>query len=918
MALFKSLEIDTLKVRTLLIANPDNSAIPKDFHIYSNGDGKTYWSTGVNASQFISLSTSVSTYENITTNLVINTASTTKGEITSSIVGISSFAVNLSTLALTTAYVNSTLGAFSSQLNVYDASTYTTKASTNLLISDIQNRLLSTQVDFQAQLSSLSTIDTKQQSSIQALFLADSTIYRTLSSYTGSTFAGHLEIISNSYNSTQLNIVSTSNYLSAYTTAINSSLSNGISTLNTGLSSNVSTLNREINNLNSTFQQSISSIYFSSLKYTDISIANIYSSTQTQIINNNQSLSTTLNNTTSSIYSTLTGLERINLSLVSTALIPIQSTNVYLLENLTVLTSTGLTANIYQTFIQLEAYSAGIVQSTVSTANIQINSTITTANNQIFSTISSYNILFANAISVLETSTVNYLINFTSGLTSSYNSSVTAFTSSSINTISTIAGDTKSTQLALFSTTIQTLSSYSAFLFSTTNGSFSTSYFSDYLTSPIITMHRGSNLSTLSNVSSLTGLSSLSASITNLDLTAYKNFQILVSDISSDVYYGLTYNTNTTVTNKEITVQIDMPSSYTNKFVTIDTGNLVKWLGRPKIFNQSAYGLSQKSSPKIFLSTFLGRQIVQMRMMSDALYVKDIYTYPYMYTIVNLTGTINVLSNMTTDNPALVGSTFIYKNTLIPLTWTTNDLNAKLGAKFIGTDENNRATIATSGPYDAALLGANVIVPSKGVFSTYRTIELGVYSDMGLDQSSDSGNVNTNSMVFAVANLPQPIYVFSPSINAKITISNPGNLNSYLQISEVQIINAVGENLMTTAFNKYANTTVSSSNPYQLDDISWGPRNINDGSILSAFRGGIDANVIDRTAFLSVEMSSFTNVLSPQTTLSSIVIYGSGAPNQAFTLTNFVLKVEYNRSTVPGFFYRTVTLNNITPFVLNL
>ena len=68
MATLKTLEIDTVKIRSLQVAAKDNIYIPSNYELYSKGDGTTYWSTGVTGAQFLNLSTTVSTNKTETNN----------------------------------------------------------------------------------------------------------------------------------------------------------------------------------------------------------------------------------------------------------------------------------------------------------------------------------------------------------------------------------------------------------------------------------------------------------------------------------------------------------------------------------------------------------------------------------------------------------------------------------------------------------------------------------------------------------------------------------------------------------------------------------------------------------------------------------------------------------------------------------
>ena len=949
MALFKSLEIDTLKLRNLNIVNADNSLIPSSFHLYSRGDGTTYWSTGNTAQEFINLSTTVSTNHILTTRqiqstnqIIVDTASSLQSGFNSSIMGISTFATNLNTYSTTLNYVDTQLGIYSTNMNTTLVNDYTTRATTSLLSTIVISLFLQGQANLQSSINILNAADAANKSSITDIFVETSTIYRNISTFEASTFAGYSSLISTNYGSTQQTILSSIYYLKSYTDLAAANLTTQLNTVNNSLASSITNTNNTLYTLTTNLANQIQSTFYSSLGYTDRSIGNLYASTQVLVLANNATINNNLYTASSTITSSVSGSNSNTLSSVSTSVGTLQSTNLYLMNNLALLTSTGLTTNIYKTFIQLESYSAGIVESTVSSANLQLGSTINLYTYIYNSTINQINIssfaylvatAYASSLGVLIPTTQSTLASTIAGEVSSFNSttrnltfifnsSIIAINSTNLASASTLNGQGISSQYSVLSTSLAALSTYGMEMFSTTTGAVSAAFFAQYLTSPSIIMHRTYNLSTLSNVSTITGYSSLTASIINLDITSYNNFYMLVSDISSDVYYGITYKTNAAQVNKEITLQIDMPSSYSNKFITIDTGNLTRWLSSSsKIYNQSQYGLESRKTPKIYLSTFLGVQLIQMRMMRDALYVKDIFTYPYIYTTLSLVAPITIQSNVQVSNTYayLQNSTFVYKDTRIPIQWTTNDVNLKVGVKFVGTDLDGNNLIGWSGPYDASNLGAIVNAPNKSVFARYNTIQIGIYTSDDLDNSSDSANLNTPGQVFATQTLNPPIYVVTPTINSKITVYNPSTLNSYIEISEFNIINDTGENIMTTSANKYGSVVTNSSPPYQGDFNTWGPQRMTDGNTLTSFRGGIDANIVDKNAFVSVEISSFTNTFSPQTTLSSIIIYGSGNNNSIFTINGMKLKIENkNQPGIPdGLFYSTMTLTGFTPNIIN-
>ena len=185
MATLKTLEIDTLKLRSLQITTSNNVYIPADFQLYSKGDGTTYWSTGVTAIQFIKLSTTVSSFEYST----LLALSSLRSELYSTLFGFSTFAFNLSTYEVCLKYTDLKVSELSTNLVSYIANSYATKGSVSILSTLISSNYTTLNKKIESGLSSLSTIIDKIEFNYENIStLLQSTAIDTITQNTESTF----------------------------------------------------------------------------------------------------------------------------------------------------------------------------------------------------------------------------------------------------------------------------------------------------------------------------------------------------------------------------------------------------------------------------------------------------------------------------------------------------------------------------------------------------------------------------------------------------------------------------------------------------------------------------------------------------------------------------------------------------------
>lgn len=910
MATLKTLEIDTLKLRSLQISAKDNVFYPKDFHLYTNKDGTTYWSTGVTGIQFINLSTTVSTNQVDNKNRFKNITD----EVFSTLFGFSTFAYNVSTYEVTLKYTDEQITKVKSEITSYVANTYQTQVTANKMFKLLQTTVTTNNDIITASVSSLSTlvdkIDFKYENQSTIL---QSTVIQGMSTTTGSTIAQIFIDEQKRHDIFQMALINNTIFLEAQISSLSTT---------TGYRLDIIEGSDYLAQIQSTqaklvldIQNEAEAVRLSSMYYTEEQLSQVYPALNV-ISKSVADLEKTMFKNINIVNSTISNLSSNTSTSFKNLSLSQDSTNKYLIENLSTLITSGVTSEVLNTFKQLEGYSSRIVTSTTT----------------------SLNTAFTNATNILTTSSQNILNNITTTTFENFASSLYRSTLSTVLVnISTSLTGRISDIFQSFSTTISTLNSTNAANFSTymqsnvdkistlaTNNliEMSSLFRTQYLTAPSIIMNSVDNIRYLHNILAPDGTTNIVAGLVELDLTKYNNFYLLVSDINSDVFYGLTYSTTKEEMSKDVTLQIDIMSSYTNKYTTLDTAIVSQWTNNPKIFNQGPTQLHNKPAyPQIFISTFLGAQIVQMRLNNNKLYIKDIITIPYIYTNMSL-NQILLDSNLSVADPRLATSTFVYSGTRMPVSWKTNDLNVEVGLKFEGTDINGKKIERWAGPYKSSDQLATVIVPDCVPIATYTSIYLGIYPPQGLLYAPASGNIRSQNQMFDTVYLDKPINVFTPTINSKITIYNPGDVDKVLEVSELQINTKNNNNILGPNVNDYVQIVSTSSRPYQGDYASWKITNMFDGNPNTAFRGGRDINTIDKNAYVALDLKSkeAVNLSANSQIISTINIIGSSNNDTRYSITGMMMKVE-NRNTpgvADGLFYKNITLNSYTPNTITL
>lgn len=957
MSLIKNIEIDTLKLRNLVVKDNQNNPVLSSFHLYAAGDGTTFWSTGVDAQQFINLSTKVNNvnstlqnFESTATSTIRNITSSLEADVFSSIYSLSSFIVNLQTYSINTTYTDAAIAQYSTGVETTLTTRYQTIASSLTLFTlGLQNTSTSvSQIGVQIAATNASVVATNALIARNST-ITRSTLFNNQSTYTTSTFTGLFQLESTNFGT--LNTLILANV--AYTT-------NSLNNISTSEGQVLSSISNVPVLLTSTIVAAstlaffgLSTSYVSSVNYTNAAINTLYISTNNQIDITQSTLQGQLASTTTGLLLSRTQIVSSLISSIYSISTSSGSTLTYFEQNITVLLSTGLTQNIYQTFIDLQAYSANLIAGTTSTSNFVINSTNTALQSQ---SLSSYNgvmsssflyiteNLYASTISTIlpqMNSTVNGNIStsnafFTSTIASTtqyfqllvnatyvaFTQDIDAYTANYEIQISTQIANGLSSQNAVLSTAVilneqllnETLSTYVFTLSSFT--------YSQYATAPSIIMNKVNNLSTLNNVASVTGLSSLVAGIVTLDTTNYNNFYVLVSDIGANVFYGLAISTSQAKMNQDFTVQIDIKSTYQNSFFTLDTSNMSRWLNTPPIYNPNSFSLITNSQvPKadtvqqIYLSTFIGAYIIDMRYTPMGMFIKNIQTYPFIYTTATFTGSIIIPKNVQVSNQQLAQhSSFVYRGSPIQVSWQTNDLNIPLGIKFTGTDLYNRPITSWSGPYNSGPGTAGIKVPTPAApFAKYDMMYLGVYPNTTLNGNNTTSG-NSQNLIFASRPIPSSLYVVNPTINSYIRVLNPGTVNNYLQVNEIRVNNDVNQNMTQVStncvFTPDTDTVNINTFPYNGSYTTFGWQNAFDNNPNTFFYGGYTATQINPNAIVAGQFSTtsaFAMLPPAPLQISSIeVVQGPTYNLQGMQL---IMSNRNEGLIANGLFYSTITLS---------
>ena len=397
-----------------------------------------------------------------------------------------------------------------------------------------------------------------------------------------------------------------------------------------------------------------------------------------------------------------------------------------------------------------------------------------------------------------------------------------------------------------------------------------------------------------------------------------------MSDIGANVFYGLTISTSQAKMNQDFTVQIDIKSTYQNSFFTLDTSNMSRWLNTPPIYNPNSFSIITTGSsqvPKadtvqqIYLSTFIGAYIVDMRYTPMGMFIKNIQTYPFIYTTATFTGSIIIPKNVQVSNQQLAQhSSFVYRGSPIQISWQTNDLNIPLGIKFTGTDLYNRPITSWSGPYSSGPGTAGVKVPTPTApFAKYDMMYLGVYPNTSLNGNNTTSG-NSPNLIFASRPIPSSLYVVNPTINSYIRVLNPGTVNNYLQVNEIRVNNDINQNMVQISTNCVFTPDTDAVNintfPYNGSYTTFGWQNAFDSNPNTYFYGGYTATQINPNAIVAGQFST-TNAFAmlPPAPLQISSIDVVQGPTYSLQGMQLILSNRNEGLIANGLFYSTIIMS---------
>jgi hypothetical protein len=525
-------QLNSLLLRGLQVRTNSNTPISTFFALYADGRGGTFWDQALRASDLSSYSTSVAVIGESQSSLYAYT--------TSSITGMENQIImleeNFSTLG----------GSVSTQIEQAVFS-----FSTNIFF-----------------INQLSTIQLNLETAV-------SSVYSTLSSYdtanfsTLSSYINGSQLVSFGYTDSSISTVYTQSIstsqvsLDAFSTYINNAVlstsvafASSILNQNSSLAYYISTDTAEMASTNSNFfiMFSTTDARLSSLEYMSTTLLSTISSYVDPRLSTSQGFQNSTNQSTfTSIFSSLQLISTIALSTAEIAISTAQgfatqinavSTQTAqntsdissLVYSFNLLTTSTLISSIYDSFIGLEQLCSTLVTSTngslVSTTNSYISSIYSTI---VLGVIDLIEIAFVSTVQSTATSLTSTFVStlstiydeYASSLTSQLDSSIFAYVSTPVAT----ALENFSTQTAIEISTFSTLYN------STLEGT------SETFTNFVIGLQNfvsSSALSTLytEQIFTLSG----SHSTASLNLPAYRNFAIFVSDILDASQYRITYD----------------------------------------------------------------------------------------------------------------------------------------------------------------------------------------------------------------------------------------------------------------------------------------------------------------------------------------------------------------------------------------
>ncbi len=553
MAFTTTQTLDTVLLRGLNFRTPANAPISTTYSLYANGQGQTYWSNSVNPANLSTLSTGIerlgsnvgaqfsttfstlafqSTYIGSTQQWIFSSVSslTRNDEALSNSINLLSNQLNITSNVLNNKinitsnylinYVNTTVLGLSTMSTFYN--------ETNALLSTTVLGLSSLSTSFsQALLSSSVGLTSNMNQTVQSSLVSTTANLITQISSLSTILATNNDLSTFSSIVTQ-QLVSTSSGLFSYASTIQTNAYVGLSTIASTLQSTMTVKNSTLDGLVlnvadlnqlSTNLSSISNNWIGTYVSTSQGLQDARTYETISTISSNVGYLTLSTQTLYDNFSTFSTIAYNSAVAQLSTNISFNSTLRGLQYEFSVITTSSILANIYDSFMQLEAYTSTLIGSTI-LSNYAFQSSLyisTTIENRSIaqSYFNFYNsTMYASTLSTLIPSTIA----FTSSMISSLYSTGNVYLTSSLN--STIYNLTD----GFYSTT----SSITQAIILSTGTQFQSSVLT-YLSSPA-----GAQLSTFSSLAfrSLSTFTSTGTSLLNIQSTIFAS-----TIISQNAFY---------------------------------------------------------------------------------------------------------------------------------------------------------------------------------------------------------------------------------------------------------------------------------------------------------------------------------------------------------------------------------------------
>lgn len=447
--------IDNLKVENLIFIPANNQNISSGYSLYINDAGQLYWAAALDADSLSTFSTSVYSYIQTNDAVLSTNIGTVQNEVNYQSTTISSLNAEMANLST---YVTVELSSFYQSTIFIMTSTlygFSTFSSFYTEIDALDNKI-------EAGLSSLSTALYIQNASTynSLLDIMNSSIQSSIN-YTTDSIASLSSIVAYQKNLSTFSSIITLQLLS--TTAGSSGL---ISTATAPLYTSISTLTISTNTNYSTSQgllkrvvdletfstsmSTVTYVWISSYVSTSQALQDIYIyksiSSLSSVIGSNQTSTLTLIGNLSSYISSIAFAFVDNTASISTLTSEVSSIN----SQLYVLSTNYILKGIFDSFVQLEQYSADIVNSTVNSVTYFYSSVYYSTGVQNMSISQSYydtffSTLLDYGLSSITSSIIDYISVQTSTIFGSTFSAYLAYVSTLTFSVSSIYTNTSLT-----------------------------------------------------------------------------------------------------------------------------------------------------------------------------------------------------------------------------------------------------------------------------------------------------------------------------------------------------------------------------------------------------------------------------------------------------------------------------------------